>query len=80
MYLTATIKGADKAAQRRAKDKLSEFRTQVLGQRSSTSAVPFGQAVDEWLRTSEIEDSTRAGYVNYIERYIKPVQCAEHFA
>jgi len=30
-------------------------------------------AVDEWLRTSEIEDSTRDGYVNYIDRYIKPV-------
>lgn len=30
-------------------------------------------AVDEWLRTSEVEDSTRDGYVNYIERYIKPV-------
>jgi integrase len=30
-------------------------------------------AVDEWLRTSEVEDSTRDGYVNYINRYIKPI-------
>jgi hypothetical protein len=42
-------------------------------QRSPTSSVSLGYAVDEWLRTSEIEDSTRDGYVNYINRYIKPV-------
>jgi len=29
--------------------------------------------VGEWLRTSEAEDSSRDGYVNYIERYVKPV-------
>jgi len=37
------------------------------------SSVAFAYAVDEWLRTSEVEESTRAGYVNYIERYIRPV-------
>lgn len=73
IYLAATIKGTDKAARKAAEDKLSEFRTQVRNQRSATSAVPFSQAIDEWLRTSEIVDSTREGYVNYINRYIKPV-------
>lgn len=24
------------------------------------------------MKTTEIEDSTRSGYVNYIERYIRP--------
>lgn len=72
-YLRETIKGTDKAARDRADDKLAEFRTQVSKQQSATTSVPFGQAVDEWLRTSEVEDSTRAGYVNYITRYIKPV-------
>ncbi|HEX5117140.1 MAG TPA: site-specific integrase [Pseudonocardiaceae bacterium] len=73
IYLSDTIKGTDKAARRQASDKLSEFRTQVRNQRSATSAVPFGQAVDAWMNTSEIVDSTRDGYVNYIRRYIKPV-------
>lgn len=73
IYLTATIRGTDKAAHKEATDKLSEFRTQVRNQRSATSAVPFSQAVDEWMRTSEIVDSTRDGYINYINRYIKPV-------
>src|SRR5690242_11499670 len=68
IYLAATIKGTDKAARKAAADKLSAFRTQVLNQRSATSAVPFSQAIDEWMRTSEIVDSTRDGYVNYIKR------------
>ncbi|HEY3611862.1 MAG TPA: site-specific integrase, partial [Pseudonocardiaceae bacterium] len=70
VYLAATIKG--KAAHKKADDKLAEFRTQVIQQRSATSAPPLAYAIDEWMRASEIEDSTRAGYVNYIERYIKP--------
>lgn len=73
IYLTATIKGTDMAARKRADDKLSEFRTQVRKQRSATTAVPFSHAVDEWMRTSEVVDSTRDGYLNYIRRYIKPV-------
>lgn len=72
VYLSATIKGTDKAAQKKARDKLSEFRTQVLTHRSTPSVLPFSHAVDEWLRRSEIEDSTRAGYVNYIDHYIRP--------
>ncbi|MGB3443677.1 MAG: hypothetical protein WBA97_33490 [Actinophytocola sp.] len=44
----------------------------VEDQRSPTSSVTLAYAVDEWLRTSEVEDSTRDGYVNYINRYIKP--------
>lgn len=44
----------------------------MLKQQSVTSSVAFSHAVSEWLRTSEIEDSTRAGYVNYIDHYIRP--------
>ena len=72
VYLTATIKGTDKTARKRAEDKLSEFRAQVLKQRNTPTSVTMAYALDEWLRTSEIEDSTRDGYVNYIERYIRP--------
>jgi integrase len=72
VYLAATIKGTDKAAHKRAQDKLAEFRTQVLKQRNTPTTVSMSHAVDEWLRTSEVEDSTRAAYINYVERYIRP--------
>jgi len=72
VYLTATIKGTDKAARKRADDKLSEFRAQILKQRNAPTSVTMSYAVDEWLRTTEVEDSTRDGYVNYVERYIRP--------
>lgn len=72
VYLRATIHGTDDAAWKKADDKVAEFRTQVVKQRSATSSVPFSHAVNEWLQKSEIEDSTRASYVNYIDRYIEP--------
>jgi hypothetical protein len=73
VYLRATIPGTDKAAHRKAEDKLSEFRTQVLKQRTAASSVSFSYAIDEWLRTSEIEASTRKTYLGYIANHIKPV-------
>lgn len=72
VYLRETIKGTDKAAHRRATQTLNRLLTRMASQRSTESTVTFGYAVDEWLRTSEIEDSTRDGYVNYIKRYIRP--------
>jgi integrase len=72
VYLTASIPGHDDAAYRKAEDKLAEFRTQVNKQRSAESSVSLSYALDEWMRTSEIEDSTRKTYVGYIERTIKP--------
>jgi integrase len=72
-YLRETIPGTDDAAWRKADDKLTEFRAQVLKQRNVASSVPFGKAVDEWMQNSEVVDSTRDGYVNYIERYIRPI-------
>ncbi|HEU5475296.1 MAG TPA: site-specific integrase [Actinophytocola sp.] len=73
VYLRATIPGTDTAAWRKAEDKLSQFRTQVLRQRSAASSVPFAHAVDEWLRTNETEPSTRKTYVGYIANHIRPV-------
>jgi integrase len=72
-YLTDTIKGTDKAAHKKANDKLAEFRAQVLKQRTAESTVSFGYVIDEWLRTADIETSTRDGYVGYIDRVIRPV-------
>lgn len=72
VYLRETIPGTDDAAWRKAENKLTEFRAQVLKQRTVASTVPFAHAVDEWMQNSEVTDSTRDGYVNYIERYIRP--------
>ena len=32
----------------------------------------LGYTLDEWLKTVEVEDSTRDGYVGYVERNIRP--------
>lgn len=37
------------------------------------SSVSFSHAVAEWMRTSELEDSTRRTYEGYIARTIGPV-------
>jgi integrase len=34
--------------------------------------VALAYALDEWLRVTELEESTRKTYVGYIERTIKP--------
>ncbi|SFQ01469.1 Site-specific recombinase XerD [Amycolatopsis arida] len=72
-YLTETIKGTDKAAHRRASKVMTKLQARVDAQRSPSSSVSFSHAVDEWLRTADIEDTTRHGYVGYIERSIRPV-------
>jgi integrase len=58
VYLRATIKGTDEAAWKKADDKLAEFRSQVNNQRSASSSIAFGYALDEWMRTTELEAST----------------------
>jgi integrase len=41
-------------------------------QRSPGSAVTLGYAINEWIRVSELEDSTRYTYEGYIDRTIRP--------
>ncbi len=71
-YLRATIPGTDKAAWKKADAKLAEFQTQVAKQRSAQSTVSLSYALAEWMRTSEIEESTRHTYEGYIQRTIRP--------
>lgn len=71
-YLRETIKGTSKAARKRAESAMNRLLSQVDDQNSPTSSVSMNHAVAEWLQTNEIQDSTRAGYVNYIEKYIRP--------
>lgn len=72
-YLREKIDGTDKAARKRAEKTLNQLLAQVDGQRSTSSSATLGYALDEWLRVTELEDSTRHTYVGYIERTIKPV-------
>jgi integrase len=73
VYLRETINGTDAAAYKRARRALNKLLTQVDSQRSAPSSVSLSHALDEWMRTSEIEDSTRQTYQGYIDRTIHPV-------
>ncbi|MEO6085850.1 MAG: tyrosine-type recombinase/integrase [Umezawaea sp.] len=72
VYLAETVKGTDKAAQKAAAKVMTRLQSEVDEQRSVSTTVTFSYAVDEWLRTSELEDNTRDTYVGYIERTIRP--------
>ena len=71
-YLRETIKGTDKAAYKRAEKALTKLLAQVDSQRSAPSTVSLSFALNEWMRTSEIADSTRHTYQSYIDRTINP--------
>ncbi|TWP45813.1 site-specific integrase [Lentzea tibetensis] len=73
VYITESVKGTDKAAYKAADKVQTRLLAQVDAQRAASTIVTFSYAVDEWLRTSDLEDSTRDGYVGYIERTIRPV-------
>lgn len=58
-YLSETARGTDRAARREADKVLARLQAQVDGQSFAQSTVSLGYAIDEWLGTVEIEDSTR---------------------
>ena len=47
---------------------MARLQAEVDGQRSAQSSVTLGHTLDEWLKTAEVEDSTRDGYIGYVER------------
>ncbi|HEY4004566.1 MAG TPA: site-specific integrase, partial [Pseudonocardia sp.] len=70
--LTATVRGTDRAARRAAERELTRLQHQVDQQRVVSSMVSLTEAMAEWMRTSELEDSTRKTYAGYITRTIGP--------
>jgi hypothetical protein len=76
-YLRETITGTDKTARRRAESAMNKLLTQVDNQRSVESSVSLGHALTEWMRNTELEDSTRRTYEGYIKRTIRPALCDE---
>jgi integrase len=73
VYLTETVKGTDKAAQKAADKVMTRLLSQVDQQRTATSSVAFGYVLDEWLRTAELDEGTRDMYRGYVDRNIRPV-------
>ena len=71
-YLSESVKGTDRAARREAEKVMARLQAEVDGQRSAQSSVTLSYTLDEWLKTVEVEDSTRDGYIGYVERNIRP--------
>ena len=72
VYRSETVPGTDRAAQRRAEKTLTRLLAEVDKQRAPTSTVTLTYVLDEWLRSVELEDTTRRTYVGYIDRTIAP--------
>lgn len=49
----------------------SNFAPRFLSNAPWCRLIPLSQAVDRWMQNSDVVDSTRDGYENYIERYIR---------
>jgi integrase len=71
-YKRETVKGTDDVARKKARKVRTKLIAEVDRQNRPTSSVSFGYAIGEWLRTADIEQSTRDGYVGYIDRAIRP--------
>ena len=78
-YLSETVRGIDRAARRKADEAMTRLQGEVDGRRGARTSVTLGYVLDEWLRTVELEDSTRETYVGYIERTIRPMLGIEPF-
>ena len=61
VYLRETVYGTDDAARRTARRTLNRLVAAAEKARRPSSAVSLSQVIDEWLRTVELEDSTRDG-------------------
>ncbi|ONI76892.1 hypothetical protein ALI144C_32675 [Actinosynnema sp. ALI-1.44] len=72
-YRRETIQGTDAAAYKRAQRAVTRISAEIDKLRAPTSPVSFSHDIDEWLRSADIETSTRDGYMGYIERVIRPV-------
>lgn len=72
MYRSETVPGTDRAAQRRAEKALTRLPAEVNAQRAPTSPVTLAFVLGEWLRSVELEYTTRRTYVGYVDRTIVP--------
>ncbi len=71
-YLSRTVGGTDRAARRRAEKIMTALIAGADTQRTPGTSTSLGEAIDAWLATAHLEETTRRTYVGYIERTIKP--------
>jgi integrase len=72
VYRNETVRGTDRAAEKRAQKVLTRLLAEVDAQRAPTSTVALSYVLAEWLRSAELEETTRRTYVGYIDRTIVP--------
>lgn len=72
VYRSETVQGTDRAAEKRAAKVLTRLLAEIDAQRAPTSSVSLAYLLREWLKTAELEDTTRRTYVGYIDRTIIP--------
>ena len=72
VVLTSSVHGTDRAARREAEQELTRLQRQVDEDRVTASSDSLSDVLAEWLRTSELADSTRKTYGGYITRTIGP--------
>jgi integrase len=71
-YLSETVKGTDRAARRKAEKALTRLQADADRHRAPDTSVPLRHALAEWLRTAELEETTRRTYAGYVDRTILP--------
>lgn len=72
VYRSETVLGTNRAAEKKAEKALTRLLAAVDAQRAPTSSVTLAYLLGEWLRTTELEETTSRTYAGYINRTIIP--------
>ncbi|WP_243707653.1 hypothetical protein [Micromonospora sp. KC606] len=71
-YLTETIP-AGRTAKCEAEKVRTRFLNEVDEKRSPRTRATLHQLLDKWLDVADIEPTTRMGYVNKLNKHVRPV-------
>ncbi|MER7421015.1 tyrosine-type recombinase/integrase [Micromonospora peucetia] len=71
-YLTETVP-AGRTAEREAEKVRTRFLNEVDEKRSPRTRATLNQLLDKWLDLADIEPTTRMGYVNKLNKHVRPV-------
>lgn len=71
-YLTETVP-AGRNAQREAEKVRTRFLNEVDEKRNPRTRATLNQLLDKWLDVADIEPTTRMGYVNKLNKHVRPV-------
>ncbi|MFI7437626.1 tyrosine-type recombinase/integrase [Micromonospora haikouensis] len=71
-YLTETVP-AGRNAQREAEKVRTRFLNEVDEKRNPRTRATLNQLLDKWLDVADIEPTTRMGYVNKLNKHVRPI-------